>query len=77
MRRVKVSRSFQITIPADVRKLIGINIGDILSVSIVENKIILEKVEDRLLSFKIRRKIGEREIMEALLKGIRRSLVGD
>ncbi len=77
MRRVKVSRSFQITIPADVRKLIGINIGDILSVNVVGNKIILEKVGDRLPSFKIGRKIGEREIREALLKGMRRSLIGD
>jgi len=76
MKRVKVSRSYQITIPAEVRKMLKIEIGDILSVSVVGNKIVLEKVENQLPSFKLGRRIGEKEIEEALLKGLKKSLCG-
>jgi len=76
MKRVKVSRSYQITIPAEIRKMLKIEIGDVLSVSVVDNKIVLEKVEDQLPSFELRRKIGEREIEEALLRGLKKSLCG-
>jgi len=77
MPQVKVSRSYQITIPAEIRRALGIEIGDILSVSIVGNKIVLEKIEEELPTFKVRRKIGEKDLEEALVKGLKKSICGD
>jgi len=76
MKRVKVSRSYQITIPAEIRRMLGIEIGDILSISVIDNKIVLEKIEDQLPSFELGKRIGEKEIEEALLKGLKKSLCG-
>ncbi len=77
MKRVKVTRSYQITIPAEVRRALGIKVGDFLSVSVVGNKIVLEKVEDELPTFRAERRVGEKEIEEALARGLARSLRGD
>ena len=77
MPQVKVSRSYQITIPAEIRRALGIEIGDILSVSIVGNKIVLEKIEEELPTFKVGRKIGEKDLEEALVKGLKKSICGD
>ncbi len=77
MKRVKVTRSYQVTIPEEVRKALGIKVGDYLSVSIMGNKIVLEKVEDELPTFRAGREVGEKEIEEALAKGLARSLRGD
>jgi len=77
MPQVKVSRSYQITIPAEIRGALGIEIGDILSVSIVGNKIVLEKIEEELPTFKVGRKIGEKDLEEALVKGLKKSICGD
>ena len=76
MKRVKVTRSYQVTIPVEVRKFLGIRVGDYLSVSVVGNRIVLEKIEDELPTFRSKRKVGEREIEEALAKGLARSLRG-
>ena len=50
--------------------------GDYLSVSVMGNRIVLEKIEDELPTFRSKRKVGEREIEEALAKGLARSLRG-
>jgi len=76
VKRVKVTRSYQVTIPVEVRKFLGIRVGDYLSVSVVGNRIVLEKVEDELPTFRSGRKVGEREIEETLAKGLARSLRG-
>ena len=77
MKRVKVSRSYQITIPAEIRRALGIEVGDFLSVRVVDDKIVLEKLREELPTFRLGRRVGEREIREALLRGLRRSLLGD
>jgi len=76
VKRVKVTRSYQVTIPAEVRRALGIRVGDYLSVKVVGDRIVLEKVEDELPTFRAGRKVGEREIEEALAKGLARSLRG-
>lgn len=76
MKRVKVVRSYQITIPSEIRKAIGIEVGDVLLINVVDNKIILEKVKDDLPTFKVGKRIEEKDIEEALLKGLKRSIVG-
>ncbi|HDD64135.1 MAG: AbrB family transcriptional regulator [Thermoprotei archaeon] len=76
MKRVKVVRNYQITIPSEIRKAIGIEVGDVLLINVVDNKIILEKVKDDLPTFKVGKRIEEKDIEEALLKGLKRSIVG-
>ncbi len=74
MRKVKVTRSYQITIPADIRRELGIEIGDELAVRVEKGKIIFEKVESELPFFKLGKKIGEEEIQKAILRGLSRAL---
>ena len=76
MKQVKVVRNYQITIPSEIRKAIGIKVGDVLLINVVDNKIILEKVKDDLPTFKAGERIEEKDIEEALLKGLKRSIVG-
>ncbi|MGC8578175.1 MAG: AbrB/MazE/SpoVT family DNA-binding domain-containing protein [Thermoproteota archaeon] len=45
MDKTKVTRKYQITIPKNVRKALGINIGDTLKIKIEGNKIILEPIK--------------------------------
>ncbi len=42
--RVKVARRYQITIPEEVRKEVGINIGDAVDVRSQDGKVIVEKM---------------------------------
>ena len=44
--------------------------------SVVGNRIILEKVEEELPTFRVGRRVGEREVEEALAKGLVKSLRG-
>ena len=50
--------------------------GDYLSVSVVGDRIILRKVEDELPTFRAGRRVGEREIEEALVRGLAKGLGG-
>jgi len=43
--RVKVTRNFQVTIPAEIRRALGIREGDLLEVRLEGGKIVIEKVE--------------------------------
>jgi AbrB family looped-hinge helix DNA binding protein len=45
MNKTKVTRKYQITIPKNIRKALGINIGDTLKIKIEGNKIILEPIK--------------------------------
>lgn len=46
MARVKVTRKFQVTIPEEVRKSVGVKIGEELLVKEEGKRIVLEKVAD-------------------------------
>ncbi len=43
MKRVKVTRNFQVTIPAGIRERLGIRVGDVLIVYVEDDKIIFRK----------------------------------
>ena len=45
MQRVKVSRKNQIAVPSEVRKKLGIQAGDVLTVDIRDGEIVLRKDE--------------------------------
>jgi len=48
VRSVKVTRKFQVTIPREVRELLGIRVGDVLRVRVEGGKIVLEPLKPAL-----------------------------
>ncbi len=42
--KAKVARRYQITIPEEVRKEVGINVGDVVDVSSQGGKVVIEKM---------------------------------
>lgn len=76
MKKVKVTRSYQVTIPVEVREKLGIEIGDEFIVKVEGDKIVMEKVREELPVYETGKKIGKREIEEALLRGLKKALTG-
>lgn len=68
--KIKVTRSYQITIPAEIREKLGIKVGDTLTISLKEDHIVIEKPRTILPSIKLGQKVStqdvERLIEEAL-----------
>lgn len=71
---MKVTRSYQITLPAEVRRELGVKVGDLLKVTVSEGKVVIEKVEEDLPAFKLGRTVTEEDIAEALRRGLLRQL---
>ena len=71
MVRVKVTRNYQVTIPAEIRLKIDLKEGDYLEVYLdEENRIIMTKVKpSRRKTFKLGRKLTPEEIEELIKKG--------
>ena len=44
VKEVVVTRKFQVTIPKEIREVLGINIGDKLLVRVVDGKIVMEPI---------------------------------
>lgn len=76
MKKVKVTRSYQVTIPVEVREKLGIEIGDEFIVKVEGDRIVMEKVREELPVYETGKKIGKREIEEALLRGLKKALTG-
>jgi AbrB family looped-hinge helix DNA binding protein len=70
MERVKVTRNYQVTIPASVRNRLGIHEGDILEFHVEDDKIIIKKVS----SVRPRIKLGRRLTVEEIERDIERGL---
>ena len=51
---VKVTRNYQVTIPASARKSLGIRVGDILLVDYEDNRIIFQKKTSDITKLRIR-----------------------
>ncbi|MEM0223114.1 MAG: AbrB/MazE/SpoVT family DNA-binding domain-containing protein [Thermofilum sp.] len=71
---VKVTRSYQVTLPAEVRRELGIRVGDLLRVTVAEGRIVIEKVEKNLPAFELERFVAEKDIEEAICRGPLRQL---
>jgi len=67
---VKVTRNYQVTIPASVRNRLGIREGDILEFHIEDDKIIIKKVS----SVRPRVRLGRRLTVEEIERDIERGL---
>jgi len=64
--QVKVTRNYQVTIPAEIRRKLGIKIGDILLVRCEDGVIIMEKPKLDLPTFKLGREVTTRDIERAV-----------
>ncbi len=62
MPSTKVTRNRQVTIPAEIARVVGISEGDILDVKVVKEQVILEKAKRELPTFRIGRRINDMKI---------------
>lgn len=60
--RVRVTRNFQITIPAEIRRAAGIREGDVLVVEYREGEIVVKKPESKLPKIRLGRRITVEDI---------------
>ena len=66
MPSTKVTRNRQVTIPAEIARVAGISEGDILDVRVVKEQIVFEKAKLGLPTFKVGRRVEDREIEELI-----------
>ena len=76
MVRVKITRNYQVTIPAEIRIKMGLREGDYLEVYLDrDNRIIMEKIAPRKRkTLKLGRRLTPEEIEELIEKGIKESI---
>ncbi|NJE11425.1 AbrB/MazE/SpoVT family DNA-binding domain-containing protein [Thermococcus sp. MAR1] len=65
----KVTRNYQITIPSDVRKKLGIRVGDVLVVDVEDGKVVLKKSELELPLLPGGKGLKVEDIEEAIRRG--------
>ena len=66
MERVKVTRNYQITIPASIRSKIDIKEGDILEVYLNGDEIVLRKVKSDRPRIRLGKKLSLEDIERAI-----------
>ncbi|MEM1517371.1 MAG: AbrB/MazE/SpoVT family DNA-binding domain-containing protein [Thermofilum sp.] len=77
MSRVKVTRSYQVTLPKDVREALGIEVGDYLEVYVDERgRIVMEKVRRGRLRLVSGRRLTPEEIDDVIARGLGEALAG-
>ncbi len=70
MATVKVTRNYQITIPAEYRKKLGIKIGDVVMIYMEGDRLVLVPARRRRITFKAGRPIS----VEELRRGVEKAL---
>ncbi|CAB49041.1 AbrB/MazE/SpoVT family DNA-binding domain-containing protein [Pyrococcus abyssi] len=67
----KVTRNYQITIPSDVRKKLGIKVGDVLIIEIEDGKAVIKKSDLELPLLPGGRGLKVEDIEDAIRRGQR------
>jgi AbrB family looped-hinge helix DNA binding protein len=70
MATVKVTRNYQITIPAEYRKKLGIEIGDVVTIYLEGDRLVLVPARRRRITFKAGRPISVEELERAVEKAL-------
>lgn len=70
----KVTRNYQITIPAEIRKALGIKEGEVLEVKLEDGRIIIERPKKERKTLKLGKKITPEEIEESIEEGMKECL---
>ncbi|WP_297476578.1 AbrB/MazE/SpoVT family DNA-binding domain-containing protein [Thermococcus sp.] len=65
----KVTRNYQITIPSDIRKKLGIKVGDVLVVEIEDGKAVIKKSDLELPLLPGGKGLKVEDIEEAIRRG--------
>ncbi|KUH31967.1 AbrB family transcriptional regulator [Thermococcus celericrescens] len=65
----KVTRNYQITIPSDVRKKLGIRVGDVLVIEIEDGKAVIKKRDLELPLLPGGKGLKVEDIEEAIRRG--------
>ncbi len=66
----KVTRNYQITIPAEIRKALGIREGELLEVSLEGDKIVIQRAKKMRKRLKLGRNITPEEIEKSIEEGM-------
>jgi len=69
---VRVTRNYQITIPAEVRRRLGIKAGDRVVVEVEGDKIVIKKASGGLPRIRLRRRLTPEEIDRLVEEGAAR-----
>jgi len=74
--KLKVTRNYQVTIPADIRKKMGIKLGSIVEAIYDERneEIIIKKIKEKRKTLKIGRKLTPEEIEFLIEEGLRKEI---
>ncbi len=67
----KVTRNYQITIPAEIRKTLGLKEGDLLEVRLEGDKIVLQRLKRERKRLKLGRNVTPEEIERSIEEGMR------
>ncbi|EHR77895.1 AbrB family transcriptional regulator [Thermococcus litoralis DSM 5473] len=70
----KVTRNYQITIPAEIRKALGIKEGEVLEVKLEDGRIIIERPKKERKTLKLGKKISPEEIEKSIEEGMKECL---
>ncbi|ASJ00028.1 AbrB/MazE/SpoVT family DNA-binding domain-containing protein [Thermococcus gorgonarius] len=65
----KVTRNYQITIPSDIRKKLGIKVGDVLVIEIEDGKAVIKKSDLELPLLPGGKGLKVEDIEEAIRRG--------
>ncbi|WP_297481121.1 AbrB/MazE/SpoVT family DNA-binding domain-containing protein [Thermococcus sp.] len=70
----EVTRNYQITIPAEIRKALGIKEEEILEVSLEGDRIVIQRLKKRRKHLKLNRNVTPEEIEKSIEKGMKKCI---
>lgn len=66
----KVTRNYQITIPASVRRSLKIREGEMLEVEVEQDRIVIRKLDERRRTLRLGKKLSPEEIEQSIEEGL-------
>lgn len=71
---MKVTRNYQVTIPAEYRKRLGIKVGDVVTMLLEGDRIVIIPAKRRRVTFRAGRPVTVEELEEAVESALDESL---
>ena len=71
---VKVTRNYQVTIPAEYRRRLGIKVGDVVTMLLEGDRIVIIPAKRRRVTFRAGRPVTVEELEEAVESALDESL---
>ena len=70
----KITRNNQVTLPAEIRKKLGVKEGDYIEILDVNGFVTIKKLENKRKVIKLGKKLTSNEINNIILKGMKKCL---